>query len=707
MRSRFFKKFILPLFVTTFSNNPILGGEFTLLEDKNNNQTSKIKWSKLSSEKKNKFSKTSFSLYRKELNKDSLNTSNNKINPKTEAEILSAEKKKSKLNKKNDFQLNKKIAAETENHSEKKQITYESKKDELEITSDMQSEKNGILYAEGNVLVSFRGKYLKAETLDYNKKTQILKAKGDIKLIIGQQIFLIKQIEYDFANKKGYMLEVNGLVNTNNFIDDIISTFSYSDINKIESLLEVKKQNVLYTPGKVENWIFSTKKIDIDGVIWKSEKAFFTNDLLELKQVKIVINSLEVTTDNEKLKYKSSLNYLILDEKLSIPFWFGKRTLTKSSEGFDSKNSWNVGYENLDKDGFFIGRKLNSKNLSDNFFITLEPQFLIQRAFKGYTKSFVKKGDSITGERIKRETTFSDYFALNTEIKGKVNNWDLQIDKQVNSFDIAKFNDAFRLKSNLSKEIDFLDTKWQSSFYSVYRDRIWNGSLGESEIYTGYGSKLEKQNTWEENGIKKTEVLSFGMAKLKGEALNYRDLTTSLKGNVFYSLDQKFPINIDNPSSQYIDSSFEYIPGPIKKGVSIDTRVALSSSLYESGKHQEYLGLGAGPEIVFGNFKNKFFDYTRVSFFPFYKFKSGDSLFKFDQISDKFTLDITLDQQIYGPLILKSEALFNIDSESSGYGDVINSRISLNWEKRSYDLGVFYQPHNHAGGIAFSLFGFQ
>ena len=97
MRSRFFKKFILPLFVTTISNNPILGGEFTLLEDKNNNQTSKIIWSKLSSDKKNKFSKTSFSLYRKELNKDSLNTSNNKNNPNTEAEILSAEKKKSKF----------------------------------------------------------------------------------------------------------------------------------------------------------------------------------------------------------------------------------------------------------------------------------------------------------------------------------------------------------------------------------------------------------------------------------------------------------------------------------------------------------------------------------------------------------------------------------------------------------------------------------
>ena len=70
-------------------------------------------------------------------------------------------------------------------------------------------------------------------------------------------------------------------------------------------------------------------------------------------------------------------------------------------------------------------------------------------------------------------------------------------------------------------------------------------------------------------------------------------------------------------------------------------------------------------------------------------------------------MDITFDQQLYGPLILKSNAKFNLDSDSREYGDVINSKISLNWEKRSYDFGIFYQPHNHAGGISFSLFGFK
>ena len=468
--------------------------------------------------------------------------------------------------------------------NEDKSVSYKDKKNELEIKSDSQSEKNNILYATGNVLVSYKGKFLTAENIVYDKKTKILNANENIKLIIGDQIFKMNEIEYDFVNQKGYMSKVKGLINTKNFVDDIIADFSKSDIQKIESLLKIQKEKVKY-PWGVENWIFSTDQIIIDRTLWKIKKAVFTNDLLEQKQTKIEINHLEATAESEQLKFKSSLNYLILEEKIGIPFWLGKRTITKSSEGIDSKNSWNIGYDNLDKDGLFIGRKLNSTNLSNDFLLSLEPQFLIQRASKGNTKSFVKKGDYITGDRIKRDATFSDYFALNSEIQWKVNTWDLEIEKQINSFDFAKFQNAFRLKSTLSKDINFLNSIWKNSFYIVYRDRIWNGSLGEAEIYSGYGSKLEKRNTWETNGIKKTEVLSFGMANLEGEALHSKNLVSSLKGNVFYSFDQKFPISVDNSETILLIVLTSIFPSH-KGGLSLNTRMPVHH-LYMKSKHQE------------------------------------------------------------------------------------------------------------------------
>ncbi len=579
------------------------------------------------------------------------------------------------------------------------------KQQELIIQSDQQSEINDVIYAEGNVNISFRGKLLKADALIYDKLNKKISAKGNISLELGDQVFKVEQLEYSFISKKGYLLDVKGFINTDTLMSDLSSNFSSSDINKIESLIEIKKKEVLYTPNKVSNWLFYTDKLTIDGEKWKSKEAIFSNDLLESKQVKLAINSLEVYPREGKLRFKSSLNYLIFDEKVSFPFWIGERDFNFNNSQID--NRWNLGYENLDKDGYFIGRKFDSIDISDEFVLDLEPQFLIQRSLKGYTKSFVNKDESITSDRVKRNTSFEDYFGLRSQIKGTIKNWDLEIDKNLNSFDFDKFSDAFRFKTELSKEIDLLDSKWEKSFYGIYRERLWNGSLGEAEIYSGYGSKLQKENTWIVDDIQKSEFLSLGLANITAEALNTKKLVTNLKSNLFYSLDQKFPISIVNPKNKSIDNSYKYIPEPITKGLSLNTKFEASFSFYENGDHQEYLGLGIGPELIFGNFKNKTFDYTRISLLPFYKFDSGESVFKFDHNYENFTLDISLDQQLYGPIILKSFGILNLTNDSSDYGEFIDSKISLNWKKRSYEFGIFYQPHNQAGGISFSLYGFK
>ncbi len=576
---------------------------------------------------------------------------------------------------------------------------------DLIIQSDKQSEINDVIYAEGNVSVSYRGKLLKADNLIYDKLNKKIEVKGNITLILGDQIFRLSHLEYNFISEKGYLLDVKGVINTNTLIDDISSNFSLSDSIKLENLIDLNKKAVINTPDNVQNWLFFTDKMTIDGDKWKSKKAIFSNDLLELKQAKLAINSLEVFPIDEKLRFKSALNYLILDEKVSIPFWLGSRNL--DFKKVQSSNTWNFGYENLDKDGYFIGRRINSIDINDDFVLDLEPQFLIQRSLKGYTKSFVNKGDSITSDRVKRNSSFEDNFALKSQIKGTIKNWDLEIEKNLNSLDLNKFSDAFRFKTELIKEIDLLDSEWEKSFYGIYRERVWNGSLGEAEIYSGYGSKLQKENTWITDGIKKSEFLSFGLANITAEALNTKNLLTSLKFNLFFSLDQKFPISIVNPKNKSIDISYKYIPEPITKGLSLNTRLEASYSLYENGDHQEYLGLGIGPELIFGNFKNKTFDYTRISLLPFYKFDSGESVFKFDHNYEDFTLNISYDQQLYGPVILKSFGILNLTNDSNDYGEFIDSKISLNWKKRSYEVGIFYQPHNQAGGISFSLFGFK
>ena len=377
MNLRILKKSIYYIVVLININHPLFARNFYLLEPKKNNQSNSLIWRKVNSKTNVNSSDRTFVKYVQDLKGHSSLKNSGDINYQNENKIVNYKDEKNGL--------------EIKYKNEDKSVNYKDKKNELEIKSDSQSEKNNILYATGNVLVSYKGKFLTAENIVYDKNTKILNANENIKLIIGDQIFKMNEIEYDFVNQKGYMSKVKGLINTKNFVDDIIADFSKSDIQKIESLLKIQKEKVKYTPGRVENWIFSTDQIIIDRTLWKIEKAVFTNDLLEQKQAKIEINSLEITTENKQIKFKSSLNYLVLEEKVGVPFWFRKRTLTKSSEGLDSKNSWNVGYDNLDKDGLFIGRNIKSINLSDDLSLSLEPQYLIQRASKGYTKSFVKR----------------------------------------------------------------------------------------------------------------------------------------------------------------------------------------------------------------------------------------------------------------------------------------------------------------------------
>ncbi len=581
-------------------------------------------------------------------------------------------------------------------------------KQALEIQSDTQYQENNIIYAEGNVVVTFKGNRLIADSLVYDQINERFDASGNIKLIIGEQSFKAERIKYDFKSQKGKLSKVKGLIKTKNLLDHI--NLSSGDSGEPSTTFqEIRKKKVLYTPDGVNNWIFSTDELIVENNRWMAKKAVFTNDLLDSNQVKFKINNLKIIPKENQLKIQSSISFLVLEDKVPIPFWFGNRTLNTSDDGyfFDFNSKWYLGTDNVDKDGYFIGRKFNPINISDDFRLVLEPQFLIERSIKGYTNSFVDEGESITADKSKRDTSFEDYFALNSELEGTFNNWDLKIEKKLYSFDSNKFLDASRLKINLSKEIELFKSKWDKSFYGVYRDRVWNGSIGESEIYIGYGTKVAKQKTWEINGIRKSEKISFGLGKFKGEELNSEKLATSYKGSIFYSLDQKFPVRVKETENKFIDNSFNYIFEPVNQGIYIDTSFAALYSFYNNGNHQEYIGFGVGPEFIFGEFKKKYFDYTRISLFPFYRLKSGDSIFKFDQIADKITLNLALDQQLYGPILLKADATLNMDGNSKDYGDFIKSKISLNWKKRSYELGIFYQPHNQSGGINFSLFGFE
>ncbi len=579
---------------------------------------------------------------------------------------------------------------------------------ELIIESKVQSEKNNILYAYGEVIVKFKGNVLKADNLVFNKITKLAKAEGNIQIKINKQIFYADKVEYDFVKNKGNFNNVKGFINS----ESIISDFDFKSNNKYKNFLstlqKIRRDKVVFTPTKVINWIFSSELLTIDNNKWSSKQAYLTNDLLETNQIKLQFNELVVTPYKEKLRFKSKINNLIFQDKITIPFWVGDRTIFKNSKNaFAFQNRLNIGYDKLNQDGFFISRTFNPIKITNDLFLNVEPQFLLQRTLKGKTNSFVQKDSSLNSPRVERNISLSDYFALSSSIRGKIKNWDLNITKELNSLDLEKFANSFRTRAELSKEINLFNFNFVNRIFGAYRERIWNGSIGESEIYNAYGLQLDKTDSWKDGSVEKNQIISFSLGKYKAEDLNNTDFVESYKGSFSYQLKQRLPLYEKKIDSAYIDKSFEYIPEPIKQAVFLNSKISASINSYKDGNSQKYLGFGLGPEIIVGNFKKDFFDYTRIRIQPFYKLKSGKSIFKFDQISENFTIDLNFDQHLIGSWLVETQGTLNLDKNSDDYGEFIYSKIGLNFKKRSYSFGVFYQPSDQAGGINFTLNGFK
>ena len=148
-------------------------------------------------------------------------------------------------------------------------------------------------------------------------------------------------------------------------------------------------------------------------------------------------------------------------------------------------------------------------------------------------------------------------------------------------------------------------------------------------------------------------------------------------------------------------------PVPINPELVLKTNINSGFFKYEDGSDQTFLKFGIGPEIRLGKLERNFLDYTKLSIMPGVKIKSGSSPFKFDNVIDLRTLNISFMQQIYGPFVFDIVSNINIDNNSENYGEYYDTKLGLLWHKRAYEIGIYYHPDNEAGGLYFRINGFD
>ena len=179
------------------------------------------------------------------------------------------------------------------------------------------------------------------------------------------------------------------------------------------------------------------------------------------------------------------------------------------------------------------------------------------------------------------------------------------------------------------------------------------------------------------------------------------------RGSFFASMTSKIPLLKGKTAELIPTAAYRYSPVPIVPGLSLNTNVNTSIAVYGDGRHQETLSLSGGPTITLGTFSKPFLDFTQISIVGSGSLKNGDSPFAFDRNVDLATLGVGLTQQIVGPVVLSTGVSYNVDPGSKFYGSTVNSNIELRWQRRSYDVGVYFNPYKGIGGVRFRLNDFD
>ena len=137
---------------------------------------------------------------------------------------------------------------------------------------------------------------------------------------------------------------------------------------------------------------------------------------------------------------------------------------------------------------------------------------------------------------------------------------------------------------------------------------------------------------------------------------------------------------------------------------SLDWSTGLQSAvfLYSDGSSQNALKFNTGPVLTYGELKKKYLDYTKISANYNYVLKNGASPFSFDNFNEDPRINFSVQQQIYGPFLLAFDTTLNLDN-----GKYSNTNYSLDFKRRAYSIGAYYNSSDESLGIKFNIFNFD
>ena len=458
--------------------------------------------------------------------------------------------------------------------------------------------------------------------------------------------------------------------------------------------------------GTISRWRMQANRISVSPDGWRADRAAFTNDPYTPAQAWVDAEGVVARQEaNGDLVIQAQRNQLILEDRLPIPLQRNQR-FEKEEE---VENRWVLATDGEDRDGLYIGYNLRPIAIGRRGTLDLQPQFMVRRALDGTTDSYVLPGDPVGASPASQPTRIGDLFGLLATFNTRLFGFDVDAVADISTFDPSNFANGTRSWGDLRRNVQLpLLGKATVRGFGAYRYRVWNGSLGEQDVYSALGVSLEQNLTLPTWGQLSNQLYwRAGVGNFQGTDFRSTNIADLWRGSVFASLNSRLPLWRGLPIAPGSQSATRFSPVPIVPGLVLNTNLNLNLAYYGDGTYQNLYSVSGGPTLTLGHLQRNTFDYTQLTITGGGTLRDGKSPFSFDRAVDLGTVGIGLTQQLVGPLLFSGGIGLNVDPNSAFFGDTVGAYVELRWQRRAYELAVYYSPYEQLGGIRVKLNDFN
>jgi Protein of unknown function (DUF3769) len=600
----------------------------------------------------------------------------------------------------------------------------------IELNAEQQEFDNQtqIVTANGKVVVRFNKAILNADRLNVNLKTKLATAKGNVVLIRGKQILYGDRFEYNFDQDRGSIMEARGdiyqptLVRDLNFIPKATPTVPAGEKKFTEPLLSdrlrtdqpvhkiqntgssgiilgsdrpIDNQPVIKSSGTVNRLRFQADKVDFAEDKITAEKIRITNDPFSPPELQIKAERAQFKTINsEEDEVTISSGRITIENNFDVPFVKDRFVLNKNdkeSNLFSLGIPFNIGIDADERGGIFV--ESNFYPVFDpRFKVTVTPQYFIQRAVTNL--NFLD----------------SSVFGIKANVEGDLTpDTRIQASGSLASLNLNKLSSNLRAKASIKKDISLLSLLHALTGEVVYRDRIFNGSLGYQEVESSFGGVLTSPSIPIGNtGINLDYQVGAQVVTANTDRQNLlrpnrsNDLVSLTRYQTAANLTKSFRLWEGKSLPADRPETYNYSPVPVVPYLQLNTGIKGALSSYSNGEDQSSVGYNVGVQGQIGNFSKDSFDYTGFNINYFQQFRGNSSPFLFDRVVDNRLLSAGINQQITGPWRLGIQASVNLDT-----GQAVSTDYYVEYSRRTYNFIIRYNPTLKLGSIGFRLNDFN